>query len=89
MVGAASLGTTVPDMSRVHVVGIGGSGVRGLVPILLARGAKVSGSDKDDSPVLRQFRQSGVDCWVGHSDEHVSPATNLLLISAAVTKDNP
>ena len=74
---------------RVHVVGLGGSGVRGIVPLLVARGATVSGSDKNDSPVLERFRRDGVECSVGHSDTNVGPDTDLLLISAAVTKDNP
>ena len=75
--------------NQIHVVGLGGTGLRGIVPLLLARGAKVTGSDKDDSPVLKQFRSDGVECWVGHSDRNVSPGTDLVLISAAVTRDNP
>ena len=33
------------DLSRVHMVGIGGAGMSGLAHILLARGSAVSGSD--------------------------------------------
>jgi len=91
------LGSQVPvggDLSsirggRVHVVGLGGTGVRGLVPLLLDRGVRVSGSDKDDSPVIAKFRRDGVECSVGHSDRNVLPGTDLVLISAAVTPDNP
>ncbi|MEM7235249.1 MAG: UDP-N-acetylmuramate--L-alanine ligase [Planctomycetota bacterium] len=81
--------TNALHSGRVHVVGLGGSGVRGIVPLLLARGATVSGSDMDDSPVLAKFRRDGVECWVGHSDRNVDPKTDLMLISAAVGRDNP
>lgn len=50
---------------RVHVIGIGGSGMRPLVPHLLARGDTVTGSDRayDPSfqhPVFRTFLDMGV-----------------------------
>jgi UDP-N-acetylmuramate--alanine ligase len=74
---------------RVHVVGLGGTGIRGLVPMFLARGMTVTGSDVYESPVLEKFRDDGVVCWVGHSDRNVDPGTDLVLISAAVEMDNP
>ena len=75
--------------SRVHVVGVAGTGVRGLVPLLQARGATVSGSDLHESAILEKFRHDGVVCRVGHSDRNVEAGTDLVLISAAVKKDNP
>ena len=74
---------------KVHVVGLAGSGIRGIVPLLRAQGMDVTGSDKDDSPVLDEFRRKGIKCWVGHSPGNVSPETDLVLISAAVARDNP
>ena len=87
----ASPGATklLEEASRVHLVGIGGTGVRGLVPILLARGMKVSGSDVCDDPLAAQYREQGVICSVGHRDENLDPTTDLVLISAAVRDDNP
>lgn len=82
-------GTAALRANRVHVVGVAGSGVRGLVPLFLARGAKVSGSDLHESPVLERFRHHGVECCVGHSDRNVEAGTDLVLISAAIRKDNP
>ena len=45
----------VPDPSgwhRLHLVGIGGAGMRGLGRVLLARGVMVTGSDLKDSAGL-------------------------------------
>ena len=41
------------DLSRVHLIGIGGAGMSGVARILLSRGKVVSGSDvKESRPVL-------------------------------------
>ncbi|MBN1441230.1 MAG: UDP-N-acetylmuramate--L-alanine ligase, partial [Planctomycetes bacterium] len=77
------------QFKRVHIVGLAGSGCSGLASMLRAKGSTITGSDKDDSPVLAKFRRSGVECWVGHSDRNISPETDLVLISAAVPRDNP
>ena len=37
------------DLGAVHLVGIGGAGMSGIARILLARGVRVSGSDRRDS----------------------------------------
>ena len=37
------------DLSRVHMVGIGGAGMSGIARILLDRGYQVSGSDMKES----------------------------------------
>jgi len=74
---------------RVHVVGVAGSGLRGMVHILCERGAQVSGSEMLESPVLEKFRLRGVKCRVGHAGTNVEQGTNLVLISAAVKPNNP
>ena len=38
-----------PELSRVHMVGIGGAGMSGIARILLDRGGLVSGSDAKES----------------------------------------
>ncbi len=87
--GSCDDASVLAQAHRVHMVGMGGSGVRGLVPLFLARGVHVSGSDQAESPQLEQYRQMGVDYAVGHSDSNVDPATDVVLISAAVKDDNP
>jgi len=73
----------------VHVVGLGGTGLRGIVRLLHERGVKVTGSELLDSPVLEDFRREGIDCRVGHSSGNLSQDTSLVLISAAVQDSNP
>ncbi len=77
------------DADRVHVVGIGGAGLRGMVMLLNQRGATVSGSEMTDSPVLERLRSKNIDCRVGHNETNVDEGTQLVVVSAAIDSDNP
>lgn len=37
---------------KIHFIGIGGAGMSGIARIMLAKGIVISGSDKNDSPML-------------------------------------
>ena len=81
------------DLSRVHLVGIGGAGMSGVARILLARGAKVSGSDVKDSRPVRALRSMGAEIAVGHKAENLqltgSLPTVVVTSFAAIPKENP
>ncbi len=81
----------VPDPSgwrRLHLVGVGGAGMRGLARVLLARGVAVSGSDLKDSPGLDGLRAAGATIFVGHRAEQVD-GPDAVVISSAVSPRNP
>jgi UDP-N-acetylmuramate--alanine ligase len=81
----------VPDLAgvrRIHMVGIGGAGMRNLARLLLARGIAVSGSDMKESKGLVELAESGATVSVGHAPEHVGEA-DALVISSAIREDNP
>jgi UDP-N-acetylmuramate--alanine ligase len=81
----------VPDPAgwrHLHLVGIGGAGMRGLARVLLARGVAVSGSDLKDSPGLDGLRASGATIYVGHGAEQVD-GPDAVVISSAVSPRNP
>lgn len=63
--------SSLPELGRVHFVGIGGSGMSGLARLMLDRGIEVSGSDMKDSARLKALRQQGAVIHIGHA------ATNL------------
>ncbi|MDO5075929.1 UDP-N-acetylmuramate--L-alanine ligase [Corynebacterium sp.] len=81
------------DLSRVHLIGIGGAGMSGLARILLARGATVSGSDVADSHAVAELRELGAHVAVGHRAENLRIAggqpTAVVTSFAAIPKDNP
>ncbi|MBW3547875.1 MAG: UDP-N-acetylmuramate--L-alanine ligase [Actinobacteria bacterium] len=79
------LDLTIPR--RVHVVGVGGSGMGPIATILAAMGHFVSGSDLAASPRLDRLRSLGVTVHVGHAAEHVA-GVDVVVVSTAVPSDN-
>jgi UDP-N-acetylmuramate--alanine ligase len=75
-------------MKRIHLIGIGGTGLSAIARILLESGYAVSGSDRVDSPFFRDLQSLGVTIHIGHSAENVLGA-NLVVRSSAITDDNP
>jgi UDP-N-acetylmuramate--alanine ligase len=78
----------VAELGAVHFVGIGGAGMSGIARILLARGVRVSGSDRRDTPTLMALRALGARVSVGHAAEHVAEA-DTVVVSTAIRADNP
>ena len=74
---------------HVHVVGIGGCGLRGMAQLLSERGAQISGSEMRESPALQRLRDRDINCHVGHNADNVNDNVNLLVVSAAVDSSNP
>jgi UDP-N-acetylmuramate--alanine ligase len=75
------------NFQRVHLVGIGGSGMSGIAEVLLSSGYAVSGSDLKSSPVTERLRNQGAAIHEGHRAENVHGA-HVVVISSAVRPDN-
>lgn len=73
---------------HVHVVGVGGAGMRAIASVLVAMGHRVSGSDLKPSPGLDRLRAQGIDVFVGHDGAHIAGA-DVIAISTAVPATNP
>lgn len=74
--------------TRVHFIGIGGSGMSPLARILIGHGAQVSGSDIRYSPHLEDLAALGADVYQGHDLSYVD-GVDLVVVSAAVPGDDP
>jgi len=82
---------TVPEMRRVrriHMIGVGGTGMSGIAEVLVNLGYQVTGSDLRDSPVTARLRDKGVDVFIGHHQENVG-AADVVVSSSAVDESNP
>ncbi|TFV75381.1 UDP-N-acetylmuramate--L-alanine ligase [Blastococcus sp. CT_GayMR19] len=79
---------SLPELGAVHFVGIGGAGMSGIARILLARGVRVSGSDRRDTPTLLALRALGARVAVGHDPANLGDA-DTLVVSTAIRPDNP
>ena len=82
-----------PELSRVHMVGIGGAGMSGVARILLARGAQVSGSDAKESRAVLALRARGAVIRIGHDKSSLDllpgGPTAVITTHAAIPKTNP
>ena len=81
------------DLSRVHLIGIGGSGMSGVAHILLDRGATVTGSDAKDSRPVRALKAKGAKVALGHDEANLELSgelpTAVVTSFAAIPQDNP
>ncbi len=73
---------------KVHLVGMGGIGMSAVAQLLLARGARVSGSDAADSALLRRIRARGAKVFVGHGAGHLDHP-DMVVYSSSIPPQNP
>lgn len=75
-------------ISRLHMVGIGGTGMCGIAEVLLHFGFKVSGTDLSLSEATLRLETLGAVIREGHDASAVGDA-QVLIISSAVSESNP
>lgn len=73
--------------TKIHFIGIAGSGMSGIAKILISRGFQVSGSDEKESEALHSIATAGAKTYVGHSASHIEGA-DLVVISSAIPESN-
>jgi UDP-N-acetylmuramate--alanine ligase len=78
---------TFRNFQRVHLIGIGGSGMSGIAEVLLASGYAVSGSDLKATPVTERLNALGATIYEGHHAENVRGA-QVVVASSAVAANN-
>lgn len=79
---------------RVHLVGIGGTGLAPIAKVLLQLGFQVSGSDREANKRTEILQTLEARTFVGHNASHLfndapPEQPDLLLISSAVPPENP
>ncbi|ROH93420.1 UDP-N-acetylmuramate--L-alanine ligase [Stagnimonas aquatica] len=73
---------------RIHMLGIGGSGMSGIAEVLINLGYAVSGTDLKPSAATRRLEQLGAKLYFGHQAENAEGA-DAIVVSTAVKADNP
>lgn len=74
---------------RYHFIGAGGVGMSGLARLLLGKKALVTGSDQNNGAVTSRLNALGAKIATGHSADNLDPATEVVVISAAIKESNP
>lgn len=75
-------------MSRVHFIGIGGSGISAIARLLLERGDTVTGSDRELSTFAVDVQKAGASVYIGHHADNVGEA-DYVVRSSAIPDENP
>ncbi|WP_062076428.1 UDP-N-acetylmuramate--L-alanine ligase [Demequina globuliformis] len=75
-------------MSRVHFIGVGGSGMSAVARLTAAAGHEVSGSDQRVSHYFEALRDAGMNVTIGHDAANVEHVDQVV-ISTAVRETNP
>ena len=75
-------------LSRLHFIGIGGTGMSGIAEVLLNLSLEVSGCDRAKSEATDRLERLGATIWEGHGAEHLD-GVDLVVKSSAVPDDNP
>lgn len=77
---------TVPR--RLHVVGVGGTGMNAVASVLIDMGHHVTGSDLKESAAVQRVRAQGAEVRIGH-DPSVVQGVDAVVTSTAVPEHNP
>ncbi len=72
---------------RVHCIGIGGAGMAPLAELLLSRGCRVTGSDRERSQRTERLERLGIEVQYGHEPRLVEDA-QVVVYSSAIGPDN-
>ena len=78
----------INEVKRIHMIGIGGSGMCPIAEILHSKGYILTGSDNNESDPLKRIKALGIKVFMGHNAENIEGA-ELIVYSAAISKDNP
>jgi UDP-N-acetylmuramate--alanine ligase len=77
-------------VSRVHFIGIGGSGMSGIALVAHERGLVVTGSDLKETRYMRSLLRANVQVTVGHDAANVAdPTIDVVVVSSAIPAKNP
>ncbi|NLI39946.1 MAG: UDP-N-acetylmuramate--L-alanine ligase [Caldisericales bacterium] len=75
--------------SRIHLIGIGGAGMRGIALMLMQMGYVVTGSDIDcDRELVRGLGEKGAILFSGQKAENITDQ-KVVIYSSAIKESNP
>ena len=75
-------------VKKIHLIGIGGSGMSGIAEVLINLGYSVTGSDIEFSQTIEKIESIGGKVFIGHNLENIKDA-EVVVYSTAISDDNP
>lgn len=76
-------------MKKIHFVGIGGIGMSALAQLFVDHGMRVTGSDREESPVTKLLESKGIPVVLVQRAGNMPMDVDMVVYSDAVPEDNP
>ncbi len=84
---------SVPNLSDIHYIGIGGISMSSIAAISKNFGYSISGSDRTYSALIKSLEDLGIKIYIGHKKENINPNRTpkdmVIVYTAAIANDNP
>ncbi|MEG2311058.1 MAG: UDP-N-acetylmuramate--L-alanine ligase, partial [Clostridia bacterium] len=74
--------TNMNSIKKIHMIGIGGVSMSAIALVLHDAGYTVTGSDKNDSDMIRILREKGIEVFIGSNAELVKNVDTVVYTSA-------
>jgi UDP-N-acetylmuramate--alanine ligase len=75
------------DITHIHLIGVGGSGLSAIARVLAESGYVVSGSDQQSTSLTQSLGEEGISVFIGHHPENLKGA-DLVIRSSAIPDTN-
>lgn len=72
---------------KIHLIGIGGSGMSGIAEVLINSGYSVTGSDVEYNNTIKKIESMGGKVHIGHNPYNINGA-EIVVYSSAIKDDN-
>ena len=72
---------------KIHLIGIGGSGMSGIAEVLINSGYSVTGSDIEYNNTIKKIESMGSKVHIGHNPDNINGA-EIVVYSSAIKDDN-
>ncbi len=72
---------------KIHLIGIGGSGMSGIAEVLINSGYSVTGSDVEYNNTIKKIESMGSKVHIGHNPDNINGA-EIVVYSSAIKDDN-
>lgn len=72
---------------NIHFIGIGGAGMSGIAEVFHNLNYRISGSDINESAMVRHLRGLGIEIAIGHHSDNIE-GVHVVVVSTAIDEDN-
>lgn len=77
------------NFKHIYFIGIGGISMSALAEIMMQEGIKVSGSDRNNSHIIKKLQSEGATIYINHDSKNISNDIDLIVYTSAISDDNP